>query len=82
MMAFVGREQSVRSPSSRTLNPTLLAWFGGKLDNGSTAGEQLSDSAVLKFSGEDSLASNKADAFLPSVPSAPVQCAAFWFPVS
>lgn len=82
MMAFVGREQSVPSPSSRTCNPKLCAWFGGKPDDWSTAGEQLSDSAVLIFSSEDSLASNKAGAFLPSVPSAPVQCAAFWFPVS
>ena len=34
------------------------------------------------FSGEDSLASNKPDAFLPSVPCAPAQCVVFWFPVS
>jgi hypothetical protein len=37
----------------------------GKPDNWSREGEQLSDSAVLNFSGEDSLVSNKAGAFLP-----------------
>jgi hypothetical protein len=40
------------------------SWHG-KPDNWSRAGEQLSDSAVFDFSGEDSLASNKAGAFLP-----------------
>jgi len=34
------------------------------------------------FSGEDSLASNTAGAFLPSVRYVPARCAAFWFPVS
>jgi hypothetical protein len=36
-----------------------------KPDDWSWEGEQLSDSAALNFSGEDSLASNKAGAFLP-----------------
>jgi hypothetical protein len=36
-----------------------------KPDNWSWAGEQLSGSAVLNFSGEDSLASNKVGAFRP-----------------
>ena len=34
------------------------------------------------FSGEDSLASNTAGAFLPLVPCEPARRAAFWFPVS
>jgi hypothetical protein len=38
--------------------------------------------ARLLVSGGDSLASNKAGAFLPWVPCVPVQCAAFGFPVS
>jgi hypothetical protein len=41
-----------------------LSWHGLP-DNWSRTGEQLSDSAVLTFSGENSLASNKAGAFLP-----------------
>gem|GEM_PF-6633332 len=47
--------------ANRAANGRLI----GKPDNWSWEGAQLSDSAALNFSGEDSPASNKAGAFLP-----------------